>query len=219
MPDFEARISIFKACLRKSPVDPKVDYEYFADRTDGFSGADIAGVCKAAAKTAIRSCIDTERKKFEAREAKKKKAAEEGKEYESDEEDKKEEDVMPFLTVDMIKSALALARRSVTQADLQKYMRYKRDMERKLGMDEGAAKIDGMDEHVVGLNPAPQRFPDAPAAQPAAQAGAAQPAAYVNPPTTQPSFPFARPTPPLSLISSACVAFLQCPGRCPSLVR
>jgi len=171
LPDFEARISIFKACLRKSPVDPKVDYEYFADRTDGFSGADISGVCKAAAKTAIRGAIDSERKAFEKREARKKKFEEEGKDYESDEEEnKKAEDIIPFLTVDMLKSALALARRSVTQADLQKYMRYKRDMERKLGMDEGAAKMDGAEEHVVGLDP-PQRRAAAAANEQAANAG------------------------------------------------
>jgi len=53
-------------------VDPEVDFEYLADRTEGYSGADIAGICKAAAKGAIRDCIASERKKFEDREAKKK---------------------------------------------------------------------------------------------------------------------------------------------------
>jgi len=67
LPDFEARISIFKACLNKSPVDPSVDYELLADRTDGFSGADIAGVCKAAPKHAIRGAIEQERKREERR--------------------------------------------------------------------------------------------------------------------------------------------------------
>jgi len=36
----------------------------------------------------------------------------------------------------MLLSALGNARRSVTQQDLEKYMKYKRDMERKMGMDE-----------------------------------------------------------------------------------
>jgi len=76
LPDFDARISIFKACLRKSPVDPSVDYEYLADRTEGFSGADISGICKAAAKIAIRGCIDQERKNWERKEAKKKECEE-----------------------------------------------------------------------------------------------------------------------------------------------
>merc|ERR1712127_998900 len=82
--------SIIKACFRKSPIDPEVDYEYFADRCEGFSGADISGVCKAAAKSAIRGCITQERKKFERREAKKAEAAEKGEEYVSDDERERE---------------------------------------------------------------------------------------------------------------------------------
>merc|ERR1712137_1092925 len=91
LPDFEARVSIFQANFRKSPVDPAVDYEYFADRTEGFSGADIAAVCKSAAKTAIRGCISQERRKFEERQAKKKAAEEKGEEYESDDEEDEED--------------------------------------------------------------------------------------------------------------------------------
>lgn len=167
LPDFDARISIFKACMRKTPVDPEVDYEFFADRTEGFSGADIAGVCKAAAKGAIRTCIAEERRRFEAREAKKAAAAEKGEEYESDEEP--EEEIIPFITKSMLQSAMSYARRSVTKADLEKYMKYKRDMERKLGMDEG-----GEQAPVVGLDP--QRG----GGGQAAAAGGAAPAAARN---------------------------------------
>jgi len=155
LPDFDARISIFKACLRKSPVDPEVDYEYLADRTEGFSGADIAGVCKSAAKTAIRGMIDIERRKWEAKEAKKKECAEKGIEYKSDDEaevaadGKAAPDEIPFITKSMLDSALSYARRSVTKQDLEKYMKYKRDMERRLGMDEGKA---GSHVPVVGLD-------------------------------------------------------------------
>jgi len=164
LPDFDARISIFKACMRKTPIDPEVDYEFFADRTEGFSGADIAGVCKAAAKGAIRRCIAQERKKWEAREARKAAAEEKGEDYESEEE-AEEDEIMPFITKKMMVSAMSYARRSVTKADLEKYMKYKRDMERKLGMDE----VD--DAPVVGLNP--ERPGGAPAATGAAPAPAA----------------------------------------------
>lgn len=41
LPDFGARVSIFKAALRKSPVDPEVDFEYMAEQTNGFSGKRI----------------------------------------------------------------------------------------------------------------------------------------------------------------------------------
>merc|ERR1719498_1761383 len=85
LPDFEARIGIFKANLRKSPVDPSVDYEYLADRTEGYSGADIASLCKNACKAAIRTHIHEERKKWEAREekrrAKREEAEKKGEEY------------------------------------------------------------------------------------------------------------------------------------------
>jgi len=137
LPDFEARISIFKACLRKSPVDPGVDYEYFADRTEGFSGADISGICKAAAKSAIRLCIDAERKIWEKKEAKRKAAEAEGKDYDSDadEELKDVKDLVPYLTKEMLKDALDNTAPSVTKDQLDRYMKYKRDMERKLGMD------------------------------------------------------------------------------------
>jgi hypothetical protein len=45
LPDYDARRATFKASLRKSPMDPDVDFGYFADKTEGFSGADIAGRC------------------------------------------------------------------------------------------------------------------------------------------------------------------------------
>jgi len=149
LPDFDARVSVFKACMRKTPTDPQVDWEFFADRTEGFSGADISGVCKAAARNAIRGCIADERKKFEANEAKKKELEAKGEEYHEDE--KVEELGPPFLTKEMLLSALSYARRSVTKADLERYMKYKRDMERKLGMDDTTAAP------VVGLAPERQQ--------------------------------------------------------------
>merc|ERR1719434_394590 len=44
LPDFPSRVSILKATLRKSPVDPSVDFEYLAEQTHGYSGADIGGI-------------------------------------------------------------------------------------------------------------------------------------------------------------------------------
>ena len=149
LPDFDARISILKACLRKSPVDPEVDYEYLADRTEGFSGADLAAICKAAAKTAIRRAIAAERRKFEEREAKRKEAEEAGEAFVEAEDDGV--DTTPYITRDMLLSALSGSRRSVTKQDLERYMKYKRDMERRLGMDEGAGGEMHMGP-VVGLD-------------------------------------------------------------------
>jgi len=164
LPDFEARISIFKACLRKSPVDPGVDYEYFADRTEGFSGADISGICKAAAKSAIRLAIDAERRTFEAKEAKKKAAEEKGEEYDSDadEELKDQKEVVPYITKEMLKDALESTNPSVTKDQLDRYMKYKRDMERKLGMD--TKSMATTNEPTSSFGAGPGRRPAAPTA-------------------------------------------------------
>lgn len=60
MPDLESRISIFKANLRKTPVDPSVDINFLGKITEGFSGADISEICQKAAKSAVRDAIEAE---------------------------------------------------------------------------------------------------------------------------------------------------------------
>jgi len=60
LPDYDSRVSIFKANLRKSPVAEDITFELLADVTDGFSGADITEICQRAAKNAIRESIAAE---------------------------------------------------------------------------------------------------------------------------------------------------------------
>ena len=72
-------------------MDPEVDYEHLSDKSEGFSGADIAAVCKMAGKQAIRTKIGEERRKWEECEAKKKTALDKGGEYHEEEEAKTEE--------------------------------------------------------------------------------------------------------------------------------
>ncbi len=57
LPDLKSRTAIFKALLRKAPVDPAVDVEVLARSTHGFSGADIGEICTTASKLAIREAI------------------------------------------------------------------------------------------------------------------------------------------------------------------
>ena len=57
LPDLKSRMAIFKAALRKAPVDPDIDIEVLARSTHGFSGADIAEICTTASKLAIREAI------------------------------------------------------------------------------------------------------------------------------------------------------------------
>ncbi len=57
LPDLKSRSAIFKAQLRKAPIDPQVDIEVLARSTHGFSGADISEICTTASKLAIREAI------------------------------------------------------------------------------------------------------------------------------------------------------------------
>ena len=56
-------MSIFKACLRKSPLSKDVDLEAMAKATHGFSGADITEICQRAAKNAIGESISQDQEK------------------------------------------------------------------------------------------------------------------------------------------------------------
>lgn len=64
MPDEKARLAIFEVHTRKMPLKD-VDLKGLATRTDGFSGADIAALCREAGMFAIRENINAD--KVEAR--------------------------------------------------------------------------------------------------------------------------------------------------------
>ncbi len=57
-PDKEAREAILRFHLRGRPVSG-IDFDHVARRTDGFSGADLAHVCDAAAETAMLAAART----------------------------------------------------------------------------------------------------------------------------------------------------------------
>ncbi len=57
MPDKEARKEIFKIHLRGKPLAEDVDIDKLAEKTEGYSGADIEAVCNEATMLAIRDYI------------------------------------------------------------------------------------------------------------------------------------------------------------------
>ena len=59
LPSETARAEIFAVHLRNKPVAPKVTSAALAAETEGFSGADIAGVCHRAALSAIRRVVQS----------------------------------------------------------------------------------------------------------------------------------------------------------------
>merc|ERR1711976_13128 len=112
MPDKGSRESIFKACLRKSPLAPDITYGALADNTEGYSGADIAEVCKRACKFAIRECIAKRPPPTEDDDA----MLDEGEE---------EEDPVPYLKREHFEVALEDTAASITPGDIARYEVYK----------------------------------------------------------------------------------------------
>merc|ERR1712244_133390 len=123
LPDFPSRVSILKATLRKSPVDPSTDFEYLAEQTHGYSGADLHGISKVAAKLAIRQTI--------AKQVERLKAIESGQLDPDEAEAQEQEDEVPM---DMMRRALKESKRSVSPAEYQKYLSMKVQFDREAGI-------------------------------------------------------------------------------------
>ena len=112
LPDYKSRVSIFRANLRKSPVEPAVDIEQLASATEGFSGADITEICQRAAKNAIRESVNAgiERAKQVAAGV-----VDESSPY---------ADPVPFIRKDHFEEAMSRARRSVSDKDIRQYEQF-----------------------------------------------------------------------------------------------
>lgn len=54
LPDLESRISLFEITLKDRPVDDDVLWTDLAERSNGYSAADIVTVCREAAMTSVR---------------------------------------------------------------------------------------------------------------------------------------------------------------------
>lgn len=69
LPDVDTRREILRINLKKRPVDEDVDVEDLAQRTEGYSGAEVVAVCQEAAMKALEEDINAEviaRSHFEA---------------------------------------------------------------------------------------------------------------------------------------------------------
>nr|CEL67655.1 TPA: Cell division control protein 48 homolog A [Neospora caninum Liverpool] len=110
LPDLPARISILQATLRKAPVAKNIPIPFLAQKTAGFSGADLAELCQRAAKAAIRDAIAAE-------ELAQVNAGSDG----MDAEEEEKADIVYEITRKHFEEGLSGARRSVSQTDLTKY--------------------------------------------------------------------------------------------------
>lgn len=149
LPDFKSRMAIFKASLRKAPLDPAVDIEVLARSTHGFSGADISEICTSASKLAIREAILS--------------AEEKKKEAESDDDDDDEESSSKsssekteavgeqmLITKRHFNFAMSRARRSVTEKDLVLFEEFAE--KQKAGRGEAANNFKFGDSNSSGAD-------------------------------------------------------------------
>lgn len=122
LPDHPSRVAIFKANLRKSPVEPNVDYDFLAKATDGFSGADITEICQRAVKFAIRESIQ-KHQLLSARKKREQELQEVKKEEGAESMEVDEVDILtmvPKLTKKHFEQAMVGARKSVSPQDLHR---------------------------------------------------------------------------------------------------
>jgi len=113
MPDYDSRLGILRATLRKSPVSKEVDLAYLSAQTDKFTGADLTEICQSACKLAIREEIERDIERERIRE-------DAGEDMEQD-EDEEEADSMPEILPNHFEAAVRQARRSVSDRDLAQY--------------------------------------------------------------------------------------------------
>jgi transitional endoplasmic reticulum ATPase len=115
MPDYESRLSILRAVLRKTPLSKDVDLQYLASQTEKFTGADLTEICQRAAKLAIREDImrNIERENI------RKDAIAQG--VMDEEAEVEEEDMVPEILPKHFEEAVRNARRSVSDRDLAQY--------------------------------------------------------------------------------------------------
>merc|ERR1712125_290251 len=131
MPDYESRLSILRATLRKSPVSKDVDLAYLASQTDKFTGADLTEICQTACKIAIREEIerDIERQRMQE---------EAGDDMEADDEDD-DDDLMPEILPRHFENAVREARRSVSDRDLAQYASFAQTLQQSRAAVTGSS--------------------------------------------------------------------------------
>lgn len=120
LPDEEGRLSILKAQLRKSPLEPGLDLREIARSTHGFSGADLSYIVQRSAKFAIKDSI-------EASISAEREAAESG------EGDVAMEDPVPYISRAHFEEAMKTSKRSVSDAELRRYEAYAQQIQSSRG--------------------------------------------------------------------------------------
>merc|ERR1712022_93115 len=128
LPDQPARVSIINATLRKAPVSPMVDRNQIADKTNGFSGADLTEICSRAARFAVKDAIAAE-------EAERQKMDPEHPNYIEGYETPEDFDPVPEITNAHFVESMKYARRSVSDIQLRQYEMIAQQQLSRVGLD------------------------------------------------------------------------------------
>merc|ERR1711871_1300065 len=137
MPDYESRLSVLKAVLRKTPISKDVDIQYVASQTEKFTGADLTEICQRATKLGIRESIQREME----HEMIKKEAEARGEIVEDVEEDI---DFVPELLPKHFEEAVRQARRSVSDRDLAQYSSFAQNLQQaRANITSGGGSLAG----------------------------------------------------------------------------
>lgn len=113
LPDTAGRLSILKAQLRKTPLEPGLSLDEIAKSTNGFSGADLSYIVSRSAKFAIKESIEASIRALKAAEA-----------AGTDVDMEDQEDPVPYITREHFEEAMKTANRSVSDSELRRYEAY-----------------------------------------------------------------------------------------------
>lgn len=144
LPDEAARLSILKAQLRKTPLEPGLDLAQIAKSTHGFSGADLNYIVQRAAKFAIKDSIASLVEQEQARLAVPDQSAQDT--------EMEAEDTVPYITKQHFEEAMKTASRSVSDSDLRRYEAYAMQIAQSRGV--GSFRFDSGSTAAVGADTA-----------------------------------------------------------------
>jgi transitional endoplasmic reticulum ATPase len=142
LPDTKSRLSIIKAILRKTPVDPKIPLDFVAKLTEGFSGADLKELCNQVCKCAIKEAIQFEEEKKALQKER------------PGQDVIMNDDPVPMLLKRHFEYGLTHCVKSVHDVDLQRYEDFKAKYDPNFSFDKkggaGANKIQWPDDNKGG---------------------------------------------------------------------
>ena len=130
LPDLASRLSILKAILRKTPIDPKIPLDFVAKLTDGFSGADMKELCNQVCKSAIKEAIQFEEEKKALQKERK------------DGDIDMKEDPVPMLMKRHFEYGLQHCVKSVHDVDLQRYEDFKSKYDPNFSFEKKGGKAN-----------------------------------------------------------------------------